>query len=95
MHVQNHTYASKSRCVYICDLLQLSNPEEKQKLEAALAFRLLYFSIKFPRHIHVHNVFYLAFLTGPQNSKSLKYWTNGEPGFMTGLFYSTKQFVKT
>ena len=27
---------------------------------------------------------------GPQNSKSLKYWANDEPGFMTGLFFSTK-----
>ena len=27
------------------------------------------------------------FLMGPQNSKSLKYWANGEPGFKTGLFH--------
>ena len=35
------------------------------------------------------------FLIGPQNSKSLKYWTNDEPGFMTGLFNSTKILLKT
>ena len=45
--------------------------------------------------IYVHSFFYLAFLTGPQNSKSLKYWANDEPGFMTGLFYSTKILLKT
>ena len=33
-------------------------------------------------------------LTGPQNFKSLKYWVNNEPGFMAGLFYSTKIFAK-
>ena len=35
------------------------------------------------------------FLIGPQNSKSLKYWANDEPGFMTGLFNSTKILLKT
>ena len=45
--------------------------------------------------MHVHSVFFLAFLTGPQNSKILKYWANDEPGFMTGLFYSTKILLKT
>ena len=32
---------------------------------------------------------------GSENSKSLKYWANDEPGFMTGLFYSTKILLKT
>ena len=27
------------------------------------------------------------FLMGPQNSTSLKYWTNDEPEFMTGTFF--------
>ena len=31
---------------------------------------------------------------GPQNFKSLKYWANDEPGFLTGLFYSTKILLK-
>ena len=31
---------------------------------------------------------------GPQNSKSLKYWPNDKPGFMTDLFYSTKILLK-
>ena len=35
------------------------------------------------------------FLTGPQNSKSLKYWANDKPGFMSGPFYSTKILLKT
>ena len=34
------------------------------------------------------------FLMGPHNSKSLKYWPNDEPGFMTGLFYGTKILLK-
>ena len=34
------------------------------------------------------------FLMGPQNSKSLKYWANDKPGFMTGLFYNTKILLK-
>ena len=32
---------------------------------------------------------------GAQNFKSLKYWTDDELGFMTGLFYSTKILLKT
>ena len=35
------------------------------------------------------------FLKGPQNSKSLKYWANDKPEFMTGLFYSKKIMLKT
>ena len=31
---------------------------------------------------------------GPQNSKSLKYWANDEPGFMIGQFYSAKILLK-
>ena len=30
------------------------------------------------------------FYIGPQTSKSLKYWANGKPRFMTGLFCSAK-----
>ena len=37
----------------------------------------------------------VIFLIGPQNSKSLKHWANDEPGFMSGLFYSTKVLLKT
>ena len=51
------------------------------------------------RQIHAHSDFYLVIsiniLTGHQNSKNLKYWANDEPGFMTGLFYSTKILLKT
>ena len=35
------------------------------------------------------------FLTGPQNSKSSKYWGNDEPGFMTALFHSTTILLKS
>ena len=28
---------------------------------------------------------FFHFLMGPQNSESLKYWANDEPGFMTGM----------
>ena len=35
------------------------------------------------------------FLMGSQHSKSLKYWANDEPGFMTGLFYITMILLKT
>ena len=70
----------------------------KQKLEAVLAFfrisRLLIFSTKFPWQIHVHSVFFLAFFDRPQNSKSLKYWANNEPGFISGLFDRTKILLK-
>ena len=45
--------------------------------------------------MHVHSVFLLAFFAGPQNSKSLEYWANDEPRFMTGLFCSTKILLKT
>ena len=36
-------------------------------------------------------VFFIShFYMEPQNSKSLKYWPNDGPGFMIGLFHSTK-----
>ena len=28
MHVQNHAYANKSRCMYVCDIYQLLNPDK-------------------------------------------------------------------
>ena len=33
------------------------------------------------------------FLTGPQNSKTLKYWANDKPGFITGQDIA-KNFTK-
>ena len=44
--------------------------------------------------MHVHSAFFLSFFDGPQNSKSLKYWANDEPGFMSDLLYSTKILLK-
>ena len=55
-------------------------------------FQIVIFSIKFPQY--VCSVFFLAFFMGPENSKSLKYWANDEPGFMTGLFYSIMILLK-
>ena len=31
---------------------------------------------------------------GPQNFRSLKYWANDEPRFMTGPFYSNQDIAK-
>ena len=40
----------------------------------------------------VFSIYY--FYIDPENSKSLKYWTNDKPRFMTGLFFSTKILLK-
>ena len=72
----------------------MSLSERGKHLAFLSVLRLLIVSIKFPRQINAHSVFFLAFLTGHQSSNSLKYWDNDKPRFMTGLFYCTKMLLK-
>ena len=56
-------------------------------------FHIWVIVLEFPWQIHVLT-FFSAFLMGPQNFRSLKYWANDEPRFMTGLFYSNQDIAK-
>ena len=56
-------------------------------------FRLLIFQHKISLTNACPSVFFLAFVLEPQNSKSLKFCANDEPGFLNGQFYSTNQDI--
>ena len=78
-------------------MLKISFSEQQKQLETVLSFlsifRLLNLWHKIFVTNHVLSIFFLAFLRGPHNSESFKYWANDEPGFMTGQFYSIYQDI--